>query len=86
VASVSVEVRFGRPAKDVWDAVADVGNVHRRLLPGRVSDATVDGDVRMLTMPDGTIVKELIVAVDHQQRRLAYSVVQGTSPRGVSSA
>ena len=58
----------------VWAAVADVGNVHLRLLPGRVADARIEGDERVLTMPDGTEVRELIVAVDHEQRRLAYTV------------
>jgi hypothetical protein len=64
----------GRPAEEVWEAVADVGAVHRRLLPGRVIDARIDGDLRILTMPDGHEVRELIVSVDHQHRRLAYSV------------
>jgi hypothetical protein len=77
VASVRVEIGLGRPAREVWEAVADVGAVHRRLLPGRVIDARVDGDERILTMPDGTQVRELIVAVDHEARRLAYSVVGG---------
>jgi carbon monoxide dehydrogenase subunit G len=77
VASVSVEVVVGRPADEVWDAVADVGAVHRRLLPGRVRDARMDGDTRILTMPDGVEVRELIVAVDHEARRMAYSVTGG---------
>ena len=28
-------------------------------------------------MPDGAIVRELIVAVEHAERRMAYSVVEG---------
>jgi hypothetical protein len=77
LASVRVEVGVGVPAAEVWEAVADVGAVHRRLLPGRVAAARVDGDVRVLTMPDGVEVRELIVAVDHVHRRMAYSVVGG---------
>jgi hypothetical protein len=77
VASVRVEVKVEKPAEAVWEAVADVGAVHRRLLPGRVIDARIDGDVRVLTMPDGAQVRELIVAVDHAGRRMAYSVVGG---------
>jgi hypothetical protein len=37
----------------------------------------IEGDVRILTMPDGTQVRELIVAVDHAVRRLAYTVTEG---------
>jgi hypothetical protein len=75
--TVRVETTVDRPAPYVWDAIADVGAVHRRLLPGRVADARVDGDVRILTMPDGAQVRELIVSVDHELRRMAYTVVEG---------
>jgi hypothetical protein len=62
----------------VWDAVRDVGAVHERLLPGRVSATRVDGDVRTLTFPHGGVVRELIVDIDDEARRLAYAVVGGT--------
>ena len=77
MATVRVEVVIDVPAARVWDAVADVGAVHRRLLPGRVADARLDGDLRILTMPDGSEIRELIVAVDAEHRRLAYAVVEG---------
>jgi Polyketide cyclase / dehydrase and lipid transport len=64
----------------VWDALRDIGAVHRRLLPGRVLDTDVDGDVRTLVMPDGHVVRELIVAVDDEARRLAYAVIDGSRP------
>ncbi|PTA42686.1 SRPBCC family protein [Micromonospora sp. RP3T] len=77
MAMVRVEAIVDAPARQVWDAVADVGAVHRRLLPGRVADARIDGDVRILTMPDGHQVRELILGVDHDLRRMAYAVVEG---------
>jgi uncharacterized protein YndB with AHSA1/START domain len=77
VATVRVEADIDVSAQRVWDAVADVGAVHRRLLPGRVVDARIDGDTRILTMPDGSQVRELIISVDHAIRRLAYAVVEG---------
>jgi hypothetical protein len=57
-----------------------VGAVHRRLLPGRVLETDVDGDVRTLVMPDGHVVRELIVDVDDETRRLAYAVIEGERP------
>jgi hypothetical protein len=60
----------------VWDAVRDVGAVHRRLVPGRAADARIEGDMRILTMPDGSTVRELIVSVDDERRRLAYAVIE----------
>lgn len=77
VATVRVEVVVERSADEVWDAVADVGAVHRRLLPGRVTGVRVDGDTRVLTMPGGSRVTELLLAVDHTLRRMAYAVVDG---------
>jgi carbon monoxide dehydrogenase subunit G len=74
VASVTVQTIVAARPEAVWAAIADVGNVHRRLLPGRVAAARIEGDERILTMPDGTEVRELIVAVDHGQRRMSYSV------------
>ena len=75
--SIRVEtVVEARPA-EVWAAIADVGAVHERLLPDRVSATRLDGDIRILTMPGGHEVSELIVAVDHEHRRLAYAVQGG---------
>jgi uncharacterized protein YndB with AHSA1/START domain len=77
MATVCVEATVDVPAQRVWEAVADVGAVHRRLLPGRVADARIEGDVRILTMPDGARVRELILAIDHTIRRMAYTVTEG---------
>ena len=77
VVSIRVEVFIEADAADVWAAFADVGAVHRRLLPGRVTDVRLDGDLRTLVMADGVEVRELIVAIDHDDRRLAYSVQGG---------
>jgi len=75
--SIQVESRIAARPQDVWSAIADVGAVHERLLPGRVAAVRIDGDVRVLTMPGGYEIRELIVAVDHEHRRLAYAVQGG---------
>jgi carbon monoxide dehydrogenase subunit G len=80
IASIRHEVVVARRPSEVWDVLRDVGAVHRRLLPGRVQDVSIDGSVRTLTMPDGHIVRELIVAVDDDTRRLAYAVIEGARP------
>jgi hypothetical protein len=77
VATVRVETEINVSSQRVWDAIADVGSVHKRLLPGRVVDARIEGDVRVLTMPDGSQVRELIISIDHSGRRMAYAVVGG---------
>lgn len=77
MATVSVDTFVDVPADQAWEAIADVGAVHERLLPGRVAAVELDGDVRILTMPNGARVRELIIAVDHELRRMAYSVIEG---------
>ena len=42
-----------------------------------MADAHLDGDMRILTMPDGWVVREQIVAIDHTIRRMAYAVLDG---------
>jgi hypothetical protein len=80
IASIRHEVVVALRPELVWDALRDVGAVHRRLLPGRVLDTDLDGDVRTLLMPDGHVVRELIVDVDDETRRLAYAVIDGARP------
>src|SRR5262245_3465111 len=77
VATVRVETEINVSSQGVWDAIADVGSVHKRLLPGRVVDARIEGDTRVLTMPDGSQIRELIISIDHSDRRMAYAVTGG---------
>jgi carbon monoxide dehydrogenase subunit G len=65
-----------RPA-DAWDAIRDVGAVHRRLAPGFVVDTRMDGDARIVTFGNGMVARELIVDVDPESRRLVWAVVGG---------
>jgi carbon monoxide dehydrogenase subunit G len=78
ITSIRHEIDIDAPPEAVWDAIRDVGAVHRRLLPGRVTETTLDGDVRTLTFPHGGVVRELIVGIDDASRRLAYAVVGGS--------
>ena len=75
--SIWVEVVIDVRPEHVWAVIADVGAVHERLLPGRVAGVRMEGDTRVLTMPDGGEIRELIVAVDHRTRRMAYAVQAG---------
>ncbi|MFF2080042.1 SRPBCC family protein [Kitasatospora sp. NPDC058162] len=77
IATIVEDVLIEADAESVWDAVRDVGAVHERLIPGYVLDTRMDGDVRYLTTPGGAVIRELIVSVDDELRRLAYSAVEG---------
>ena len=79
MASIRREVEVNARAETVWDAVRDVGAVHRRLAPGFVVDTKMEEGARVVTFANGMTARELIVDVDDQARRLVWSVVG--SPR-----
>jgi len=80
MASIRKEITLDLAPADAWDAVRDAGAVHRRLAPGLFSDTHLDGDVRICTLTDGAVLRELIVDVDDDVRRIAYAVVEGSLP------
>jgi hypothetical protein len=77
IATIVQDIVIESSAENVWDAVRDVEAVHKRLIPGYVLDARMDGDTRYLTVPGGAVIRELIVSIDDGLRRLAYSAVEG---------
>src|SRR5690349_11304924 len=78
MASVYKEIVIEAPAEHVWAAVRDVGAVHERLTPGILVDTCLNGDERVLTFARGAVVRELIVTIDDETRRLVYAVVEGS--------
>ncbi len=58
----------------VWDALRDFGALHTRLAPGFVTDCRMDGDARIVTFANGTVLRELLVDIDDAARRVAYAI------------
>jgi|SRR5579859_4209018 len=79
MASISREIRIAARPEDVWAAIRDVAAVHRRLVPGVVVDAYLDGDARVVTFANGSVVRELILDIDDSSQRFAYAAVGGRS-------
>lgn len=77
MASVQKEILVDAPADMVWNAVRDVGEVHRRMAPGFVTHDVLEGDVRTVTFASGTTVREQIVDIDDDLRRYSYRLVDG---------
>jgi carbon monoxide dehydrogenase subunit G len=73
MASIHKEIEINRDAASVWDAVRDVGMIHRRLVPGFVTDCRLEGDTRIVTFANGMVVRELIVDIDDERRRHSWS-------------
>jgi Polyketide cyclase / dehydrase and lipid transport len=75
MASIQKDILLDAAPEDVWSAVADFGALHRRLVPGFVLETRLDGDARIVTFANGTVVRELLVDCDHARRRLVYAVI-----------
>jgi len=77
MASIRKEIPLETSAENVWAAVRDVGALHTRLVPGFVVDTRLEADARVVTFGNGMIVRELIVDLDDEARRLAWSARGG---------
>ncbi len=77
MACIRKEILVAAPPEKVWDALRDWGAVHERLVPGFVVDARLDGEDRIVTFFNGTVVRELLVDLDEDARRLVWSVREG---------
>ena len=73
--SVRHHVHIRRPADDVWALVGDPARLHE-WFPG-ITDCTVDGTSRTITMGTGLPMPEEILVCDGTQRRFQYRI---TSP------
>ncbi|HET7834838.1 MAG TPA: SRPBCC family protein [Variovorax sp.] len=77
MASIRQEIQVAAPAEKIWDAVRDVGEIHRRLVPGFVTDCKLDGDARIVTFGNGVVAREVIVDLDDTARRAVWSASGG---------
>src|ERR1700693_6257816 len=75
MASIHKDIPIDADPDEVWAAVRDFGAVHQRLAPGFVTDARLEGDARIVTFHNGTVVREILVDCDDERRRLVYAIV-----------
>ena len=75
MASIRKEIVLNATPEHVWAALRDVGAVHTRLAREFVTDTRLDGDSRLVTFANGEVVRERIVDIDDEARRLAYAAV-----------
>jgi carbon monoxide dehydrogenase subunit G len=75
MASIHREVRIDARPETAWAALRDVGALHERLVPGFVVDCRLEEGARIVTFGNGMVVRELLVDVDDETRRVAWSAV-----------
>ena len=75
MASIRKEIQIDTTPAAAWDALRDVGALHTRLVAGFVTDTKMEGNTRVVTFGNGTVMREEIVSVDPAQKRVAWAIV-----------
>jgi len=74
MASIRKEILINASLEQVWDALRDVGALHTRLVPGFVTDTSLEPGARIVTFGNGQVVRELIVDVCDVDHRVAWAI------------
>ncbi len=77
MASIHVETVIVADVAQVWSALRDWSALHERLAPGFVTDTELDGEDRIVTFFNGAVVRERLVDLDDDKRRLVRSIIDG---------
>src|SRR6185369_1208514 len=72
MATIRREIFVDAPPETAWAAVRDVGNAHQ-LFAGVLTDCRLEDGARIVTFANGMVVRELIVAIDDEACRFAWS-------------
>ena len=75
MASIQKEIVTRASAKEVWSVLRDVGALHTRLVPGFVVDTRLEPGARIVTFGNGMVVREPIVDINDEARRVVWSAV-----------
>lgn len=73
MATIRKEITVEATVEQVWDAMRDIGALHSRLVPGFVVDTKLEPGARVVTFANGRVVRERIVTIDDDARRLVWS-------------
>ena len=77
MASIRRTLELHASPASVWSALCAVSEIHTRLARGFVTLTTLEGSDRIVHFANGLTVRERIVAIDSDSRRLAYTVIGG---------
>lgn len=77
MATIYKDIVIHAPAAHVWDAVRDFHAAPLRLFPGLLSDSQPEPEARTVTFANGLVFRELLLSIDDERRRLAFSAIGG---------
>jgi hypothetical protein len=76
MATIHKEITVEVTPETAWLALRRVGDAHELFTPVLV-DGRLAGDTRTVRFANGMVVRERILAIDDDQRRVAYTVLDG---------
>lgn len=77
MATLHKEIALDANAGRVWAAVRDFEAVHRRVVPGFLTDLKMEDGDRVVTFFNGLVARERPVTIDEETHRLVYTAVEG---------
>jgi len=77
MASIRKEIQTKASPDQAWAALRDVGALHTRLVPGFVVDIRLEPGERIVTFGNGMVVREPIIDINDDTRRVAWSAIGG---------
>jgi hypothetical protein len=77
VATVRTSLDTTASPDEAWDVIRDIGALHTRLAPGFVSDTRLEPGARVVTFVNGMVIREPIVTLDDEARRLVWTAEGG---------
>lgn len=78
MASITKTIPAAAGSKVAWKKISDIGAVDK--LVEMIASCSLDGDVRTCTLPDGQAIKERVITVDEDVKRVVYTVTEGPLP------
>ena len=86
MASIHRSIELSVSAESVWERLRDFYALHERLVPGFVTECRPEPGARVLTFFNGLVVREMLVGLDEQLRRLSYAMVDERVTQHAASA
>jgi hypothetical protein len=80
MASIRKEIMIDVGVEPAWAALRRVGEPHTLFAPV-LAGAEIDGGIRTVRFANGMVVRERILDIDEENRRVAYAVVD---PQGMT--
>lgn len=78
MASIRKEIQTAARPDQAWVALRDVGALHTLLVPGFVVDTRLEPGERIVTFGNGLVIREPILDVNDELRRVAWSAIGGS--------